>query len=240
MKVAIATDHGNVSAHFGRCQTYTIVTIEDENIIEKTTISNPGHQPGFLPRFLSEQGVSCIIAGGMGPRAQNLFEQKNINTITGVQGTVDEVIDKFTRRELNAGEDLCGHRHEPSDSSKGDIHTSEGHHHHEEEVICVTAAGKDLDAEIDPRFGRSSYLLFINTGTGSFEALENPAGRAGQGAGIQTAQIVADKGASVLFTGDCGPKARSVLQAAGVDIKTGSSGKVKDILNQKDEGEKNA
>ena len=78
MKVAISTDQGYVSAHFGRCQSYTIVEIKEGNVLRMGEIPNPGHQPGFLPKYLSEKGVNCIIAGGMGPRAQGLFAQENI------------------------------------------------------------------------------------------------------------------------------------------------------------------
>ena len=81
MKVAISTDQGYVSAHFGRCPSYTLVEIKEGQILNKEEVPNPGHQPGFLPQYLSEKGVNCIIAGGMGPRAQGLFAQKNIETI---------------------------------------------------------------------------------------------------------------------------------------------------------------
>ena len=86
MKVAIATDQGYVSAHFGRCPSYTIFEVVDGKIQDKEEIDNPGHQPGFLPRYLAEKGVSVIIAGGMGPRAQGLFAQNDITTFLGVQG----------------------------------------------------------------------------------------------------------------------------------------------------------
>ena len=80
MKVAISTDMDYVSAHFGRCASYTIVDIEEGKVINREEIPNPGHQPGFLPQYLSDRGVNVIIAGGMGPRAQDLFAQKNIET----------------------------------------------------------------------------------------------------------------------------------------------------------------
>ena len=69
MKIAISTDGDLVSAHFGRCPSFTIVVFESDKIISKHTIDNPGHHPGFLPQFLKEKGVNAIIAGGMGQRA---------------------------------------------------------------------------------------------------------------------------------------------------------------------------
>lgn len=72
-------------------------------------IPNPGHEPGFLPRYLAERGISCIIAGGMGPRAQNLFAQENIQTFIGVEGTVEEVLAAYLQQTLTSGESLCEH-----------------------------------------------------------------------------------------------------------------------------------
>ncbi|MBA7629340.1 hypothetical protein ES703_36839 [subsurface metagenome] len=108
MKIAISTDEGNfVSPHFGRCPYFTIIEIEEGEILNKDTIENPGHRPAFLPQFLSEIGVSCIITGGMGHRARELFAEKNIEIIVGVTGKIDEVIPSFISGELKSGESLC-------------------------------------------------------------------------------------------------------------------------------------
>lgn len=107
MKIAISTDNGNVSEHFGRCPEFTIVEIEDNKIIKKEIIENPGHFTGFLPKFFSEQGIDCVIAGGAGFRAQEFFDEFDIKLITGIEGKVDDVIDDFIRKDLKQGESLC-------------------------------------------------------------------------------------------------------------------------------------
>ncbi len=107
MKIAISTDAGFVSAHFGRCPTFTIAGIGEGKILKVEEINNPGHQPAFLPNFLAECGVKYIICGGMGRRAQNLFAEKEITPIVGVTGKVTEVIEKFVQGELEGGESLC-------------------------------------------------------------------------------------------------------------------------------------
>ncbi|NLC12016.1 MAG: hypothetical protein GX767_07175 [Firmicutes bacterium] len=116
IRVAIATDGDLVAQHFGRCPSYTLVDIKNNNIVSKNVIDNPGHQPGFLPRFLADKEVACIIAGGMGPRAQNLFAEQGINVILGVTGLVEEAIASYLKGELAGGESLCeheeGHGHE--------------------------------------------------------------------------------------------------------------------------------
>lgn len=231
MKVAISTDNGYVSAHFGRCGSYTIVEIKEGTILNREEIPNPGHQPGFLPQYLSEKGVNCIIAGGMGPRAQGLFTQRNIEAIIGVQGPVDEVIEKFTNQELEPGSDLCEHH----DGREGQF----VHGHHPEEIhrptatkICITSQGKDLEAEVDPSFGRARYFLIVDPETLDFEAVENPNIEAPQGAGIQTAQLISSKNVGTVLTGSCGPNAFNVLQSSGIRVITGTSGQIKDVLQK--------
>jgi predicted Fe-Mo cluster-binding NifX family protein len=229
MRIAIATEGTFVSAHFGRCPAYTLLDIEEGQVVNRNTIPNPGHQPGFLPKYLAEQGATCIIAGGMGPRAQGLFAAHNITTITGVQGSLDEVIDKYLRQELSAGEDLCGHRH-------GEEHSCQ----HEEAPspaaipagakICITAKDKTWEADVDPRFGRAAYFLLLDPTKMEMEAIQNPFQDAAQGAGIQSAQLIAEKGVRILFTGEVGPKAGQTLESAGIQTITGISGTVQAVL----------
>ncbi len=107
MKIAISTDAGFVSAHFGRCPSFTIAEIEEGKVPKVEEINNPGHQPAFLPNFLAERGVKYIICGGMGNRAQMLFAEKKITPVIGVTGKVEEVIEKFVQGELKSGESLC-------------------------------------------------------------------------------------------------------------------------------------
>ena len=107
MKIAIATDSGNVSEHFGRCLEFTIVEIENKRVIKKEIIKNPGHATGFLPKFFKERKVDYIITGGAGFRAQQLFEEFGIKLIIGIQGEINDVINNFIKGEIKQGEDLC-------------------------------------------------------------------------------------------------------------------------------------
>lgn len=219
MKVAIATENGYVSAHFGRCPAYTLIDIEEGKVVGRQEIPNPGHSPGFLPRYLSEKGVDVIIAGGMGPRAQGLFAENNILTITGVQGKIDEVMEKFIRQELEAGRDLCDHeRGGGHDDSCRQDHSPAEATGAPAGKICVTAKGKDLDAEVDPNFGRARYFLIVDPETLDAEAYDNAYADLEQGAGIQSAQFVAGRDVSAVLTGQVGPNARRVLDSAGIKV----------------------
>ena len=134
MRIAISTDGDFVSAHFGRCPSFTIVDIQDGKLTKKEIVDNPGHQPGFIPQFLHEKGVSCIIAGGMGMRATGFFNEFGIQAIVGISGKISEVIEKLLKGTLEGGESLCS-----PGVGKGlgveKIHTEaddnpEDHHHH--------------------------------------------------------------------------------------------------------------
>jgi len=109
MKIAIATDGTQIAHHFGRCESYTIVEIENNEVLKKSIIDNPGHEPGFLPKFLSEKGVNCILTGGMGPKAINLFREKNVEPVVGVYGSIDKVIEDFLNNKLEIGDSKCDH-----------------------------------------------------------------------------------------------------------------------------------
>ena len=109
MRVAVSTDGNMVAAHFGRCEAYTLADIEEAKVVKSETIANPGHEPGFLPGYLAERGVNCIVAGGMGPRAHGLFAEKQIETIVGVSGSVAAALEALAKGELKGGESTCDH-----------------------------------------------------------------------------------------------------------------------------------
>jgi predicted Fe-Mo cluster-binding NifX family protein len=102
----------------------------------------------------------------------------------------------------------------------------------EEMKVVVTAQGKGLDAMVDPRFGRCQYFLFIDTGSMNVEAVENPARTAGGGAGIKAGQLVADKSAEAVITGQVGPNASKVLTESGIKVYTGAAGTVQGVLEK--------
>jgi len=103
--------------------------------------------------------------------------------------------------------------------------------------VCITSTGPSLDSEMDPRFGRCQYFLFVDPQSLELEALENPNLSAPGGAGIQSAQLMANKGVEALITGQVGPNAFTTLQAAGIKILTGASGKVREVLEKYQKGQ---
>jgi predicted Fe-Mo cluster-binding NifX family protein len=103
--------------------------------------------------------------------------------------------------------------------------------------IAVTAKGTNLDADVDPRFGRAAYILIVDTETLEYEAVDNQENiNALKGAGIQAATMVSRKGAEVLLTGFCGPNAVKTLNAAKVKVAADVSGKVKEAVEAFNQG----
>jgi predicted Fe-Mo cluster-binding NifX family protein len=98
--------------------------------------------------------------------------------------------------------------------------------------ICVTSRGTDLTSPIDPRFGRCAYFIIVDTESQDFEAFENTQAQSGGGAGIQSGQFVADKGAGAVLTGHVGPNAHQTLRAFGIEIFTGLAGSVEEAVSK--------
>jgi len=97
--------------------------------------------------------------------------------------------------------------------------------------IAVSASGSDLNAQVDPRFGRAPFFLLVDPETLEFEAVANQTNlQASQGAGIQAAALVARQRPVAVLTGNCGPKAFDTLQAAGIQVVVGVEGSVREAV----------
>jgi predicted Fe-Mo cluster-binding NifX family protein len=98
--------------------------------------------------------------------------------------------------------------------------------------VAVTATVPSLDAAMDSRFGRCSFFVIVETNDMTFESVENANNALGGGAGIQSAQLMAEKGVKVVLTGNCGPNAHQTLVAAGIDVVVGCNGTVSEIIER--------
>ncbi len=109
-KFAIPTLDGKSCAHFGHCQSFAVVEVEDDKMGIVEFLEPPVHKPGSYPRFLADEGVHIVIAGGMGAKAQALFQKNNIAVHMGV-GVEDPgaLVAQFLKNELQTGTNLCNH-----------------------------------------------------------------------------------------------------------------------------------
>jgi predicted Fe-Mo cluster-binding NifX family protein len=128
-KIAIAVEDdmglkGEVSHHFGRCPCYVVAETKKGKVLKSTIERNPhfnNHQPGQMPEFIHSLGVDVILAGGMGPKAVNMFMDFGIEVATGAVGNVGKVLDAYLRGEVK-GIVSCSHDHPESCGS----HNSKG------------------------------------------------------------------------------------------------------------------
>lgn len=110
MKFAIPMAEGKLTAHFGHCQEFAIIDVEDNEIKEKSVLVPPPHEPGVLPQWLHDLGANVVIAGGMGQRAIQLFNQVGIQVLTGAPVEEPEVlIQQYLSNNLATGKNLCDH-----------------------------------------------------------------------------------------------------------------------------------
>jgi predicted Fe-Mo cluster-binding NifX family protein len=98
--------------------------------------------------------------------------------------------------------------------------------------LCITAYKDNIKSDIDPRFGRCIYFIIVDPETMEMKAVKNSAGSESGGAGIKAGQTVHQLGANAVLTGNVGPNAFQVLDAAGIDIYTGNKGTVESVINQ--------
>ena len=108
MIVAIALEGEMVSPHFGHAPQFALYAVTGDTF-ERTDIPSPGHEPGKLPALLSAQGVTHVIAGGMGPKAVELFCASGIEVILGVAGDANEAVREFIAGTLESGTSMCHH-----------------------------------------------------------------------------------------------------------------------------------
>ena len=112
MKYAVPVSGGMVSAHFGHCDHFTLFDVDEQKkeITKKEIIPSPEHQPGLLPGWLAEKGASVVIAGGMGPRAQELFQQNGIKVLIGaLEGDPEKAVLNYLSGQLATGDNICDH-----------------------------------------------------------------------------------------------------------------------------------
>ena len=112
MRVAVPVTDGKVAAHFGHCSHFALFDVDEVTraIVKGELVPSPGHQPGFLPAWLAEQGVSVVIAGGMGSRAQAIFNENRIEVVVGaLSDDPEETVLDYLKGELATGDNICDH-----------------------------------------------------------------------------------------------------------------------------------
>lgn len=110
-KIAVPVDNsGILDAHFGHCKFFVVITVEENKIVLEEKIVPPPHEPGLLPKWLAEKGVTDIIAGGMGQKAIQLFNQDGVNAFVGAPAlSAHELTEGFLNSSLSFNANYCNH-----------------------------------------------------------------------------------------------------------------------------------
>jgi ATP-binding protein involved in chromosome partitioning len=112
MRYAVPVSGGVLSSHFGHCEQFAFFDVDEQKkeIRRKEYVPSPEHQPGLLPAWLAEQGASVVIAGGMGSRAQMLFQQNNISVVLGtLENDPEKAVLSYVNGLLSTGDNICDH-----------------------------------------------------------------------------------------------------------------------------------
>jgi len=112
MRIAIPLAQGALAAHFGHCEQFALVDVDEETktVVHSELVQPPPHEPGAFPSWLAEQGANVIIAGGMGTRAQNLFASQNIEVAVGAPAQDAETLAlAYVNGNLSTGPNVCDH-----------------------------------------------------------------------------------------------------------------------------------
>ena len=112
MRISIPLVQGKLSLHFGHCDQFAIFDVDEnlKKVISRKDEIPPAHEPGALPRWLNENNVDVIIAGGMGQRAQQLFTQNDIKVVTGASAqSPEELVSAYLESTLETGDNICDH-----------------------------------------------------------------------------------------------------------------------------------
>ena len=95
MKIALPSRQNQIDTHFGHCEYFTVLTVDDQHkkILAQETIASPAGCgcKSNIAQVLSQMGVKFMLAGNMGEGAVNVLNNCGIQVIRGCSGKVQEV-----------------------------------------------------------------------------------------------------------------------------------------------------
>jgi predicted Fe-Mo cluster-binding NifX family protein len=115
MKIALPSRDSNVDQHFGNCQCFTILGIDDrKNIVSEEVLTPPpgcGCKSNIVPQ-LARMGVSVMLAGNMGGGAVNVLASHGIQVVRGCAGNIREVAQAWLAGRVDDSGASCQSHHE--------------------------------------------------------------------------------------------------------------------------------
>lgn len=112
MRIALPTnDRIHIEEHFGHAREFAFALIKEGNIVSTEFLSSPPHERGVIPGFVSENGATAVITGGMGNRAARMFADRKIEVILGAKGRIDQNLKTYLSGDLTSSGSTCEHDH---------------------------------------------------------------------------------------------------------------------------------
>nr|WP_319570610.1 NifB/NifX family molybdenum-iron cluster-binding protein [uncultured Draconibacterium sp.] len=110
-KIAVPVDeNGILDGHFGHCKYFALLDVEDTTIVNEERLTPPPHEPGVLPKWLAEKGVTDVLAGGMGHKAIQIFNYNNVNVFVGApQLSAGELVQGYLNETIEFTANYCDH-----------------------------------------------------------------------------------------------------------------------------------
>lgn len=235
MKIAIAAYQNRIAAILESADRLIILESPIRLDSPRQTILLPNQSINILLNHLQREGIQSLICGAATGWQQHWLEANAIQICCWMTGEIDPVIEALANENLDSPHFLMpgcrrrfGWRHgrfHPMSSAQFLSHPINNLGERPMK-IGISATGPNLNAVVDPRFGRAEYFIIVDAETLAFEAIPNPALQSAHGAGIQAAQTMHEKKVTHLITGSVGPNAMQTLSAANIKIFQATQGTV--------------
>ena len=215
-----------------------VVDIEDGVEIKRYTETIHEMELTHKIKFVTDMGVDLLICGAISRPLEAMLLSAEVQVISQTCGNVEDVLAAFMSGQLTKQAFLMpGCRERCRHGQRERLHRNRSYLNRKNKSgrpfmkVAVSSYGQEITSEVNPRFGRASFFIVVDTESGEFTVHENTQNlNAVQGAGIQAARNVIELGADAVITGNVGPKAFSTLTAGNVEIYTGARGIVKDAI----------
>ncbi|MCI1683973.1 MAG: ATPase [Bacteroides sp.] len=110
-KIAVPLEKGVLCGHFGHCESFAMIDVENDKIVAEKEIVPPAHEPGLYPKWIKEQGATDVICGGIGEKAKQLFAGQGVELHIGVPvKPAKELVMDFIAQTLQTGTNSCNHK----------------------------------------------------------------------------------------------------------------------------------
>ncbi|MEW5774584.1 MAG: NifB/NifX family molybdenum-iron cluster-binding protein [Thermodesulfobacteriota bacterium] len=110
MKIAVPTRQGRVDEHFGHCESFTVLTLDENRAVagEESFTPPPGCGcKSNVATTLRDMGVTLLIGGNMGEGAAVRLRSEGIAVVRGASGPVRQAVADWAAGRLADSKITC-------------------------------------------------------------------------------------------------------------------------------------